>query len=174
MKVLSKDAFLTEKTLPSPCTAFSQSLSVNSLRFDHVTRNALAARNIEASGLGKGNLDLDLHKVIKKEVLGLRTTSTRCIKVITHLHDDVTRALHAGICSQEKNKMMAGSGGGFTCCVPGCFTNNERDPHLSFYVFPKKKKLRRRWLHSTSRKSFKPTTGHQVCSLHFKGEKKPT
>ena len=55
-KVLSKDAFLTEKTLPSPCTAFSQSLSVNSLRFDHVTRNALAARNIEASGLGKGKL----------------------------------------------------------------------------------------------------------------------
>ena len=104
----------------------------------------------------------------------MRTTSTRCIKVIAHLHDDVTRALHAGICSQEKNKMMARSGGGFTCCVPGCFTNNERDPHLSFYVFPKKKKLRRRWLHSISRKSFKPTTGHRVCSLHFKGEKKPT
>ena len=101
----------------------------------------------------------------------MRTTSTRCIKVIAHLHDDVTRALHAGICSQEKNKMMARSGGGFTCCVPGCFTNNERDPHLSFYVFPKKKKLRRRWLHSISRKSFKPTAGHRVCSLHFKGEK---
>ena len=35
-----------QSTLPSPCTAFSQSLSVNSLlRLDHVTRNALAARN---------------------------------------------------------------------------------------------------------------------------------
>ena len=34
--------------LPSPCTAFSQSLSVNSLRLDHTARNALAARKNEA------------------------------------------------------------------------------------------------------------------------------
>ena len=34
--------------LPSPCTAFSQSLSVNSLRLNHTARNALAARNNEA------------------------------------------------------------------------------------------------------------------------------
>ena len=54
--------------LPSPCMAFSQSLSVNSFRWrirgegtgnashfrmDHVTRNALAARKNEAKGLGK-------------------------------------------------------------------------------------------------------------------------
>ena len=39
----------SQSTLPKPCTAFSQSLSVNSLlRQDHVTRNALAARNNEA------------------------------------------------------------------------------------------------------------------------------
>ena len=82
------------------------------------------------------------------------------------------RALHAGIFSQEKNKMAARSGGGFTCCVPGCFTNSKRDTHLSFYVFPKEKNLRRRWLHSISRKNFKPTTGHRVCSLHFRGGKK--
>ena len=56
IKVLTKDAFLTEKTLPSPCTAFSQSLSANSLRLDYVTRNALVARNNEVSGLGKGKL----------------------------------------------------------------------------------------------------------------------
>ena len=31
-----------------PCTAFSQSLSVNSLRLDHTARNAFAARNNEA------------------------------------------------------------------------------------------------------------------------------
>ena len=43
-----------------PCTAFSQSLSVNSLRLDYVTRNALAARNNEVSGLGKGKLRLRL------------------------------------------------------------------------------------------------------------------
>ena len=93
---------------------------------------------------------------------------------IAHFHDDVTRALHAGICSQEKNNMAARSGGLFTCCVPGCFTNSKRDTHLSFYVFPKEKNLRRSWLHSISRKNFKPTTGHRVCSLHFKGGKKPT
>ena len=92
--------------------------------------------------------------------------------LIAHLHDDVMHALHA--CSQENNKMVAYSGGGFTCCVPGCFTNSKRDTHLSFYVFPKEKNLRRRWLHSISRKNFKPTTGHRVCSLHFKGGKKPT
>ena len=34
--------------LHGPCTAFSQSLSVNSLRLDHTARNALAARNNEA------------------------------------------------------------------------------------------------------------------------------
>ena len=39
-----------QSTLPSPCTAFSQSLSVNSLlRLDHVARNALAARNNDNS-----------------------------------------------------------------------------------------------------------------------------
>ena len=43
-----------DSSLPSPYTAFSQSLSVNSFRFvshfpmDHVTRNALAARKNEA------------------------------------------------------------------------------------------------------------------------------
>ena len=35
-------------SLPSSCTAFSQSLSVNSLRLDHTARHALAARNNEA------------------------------------------------------------------------------------------------------------------------------
>ena len=34
--------------LPSPCTAFPQSLSVNSLRLDHTARNALATQNNEA------------------------------------------------------------------------------------------------------------------------------
>ena len=34
--------------LPSPYTAFSQSLLVNSFRLDHTARNALAARNNEA------------------------------------------------------------------------------------------------------------------------------
>ena len=39
--------------LPSPCTTFSKSLSVN-LHFhvDHVAQNAFNTRNNEASGLG--------------------------------------------------------------------------------------------------------------------------
>ena len=28
-----------------------------------------------------------------------------------------------------------GGTGGFTCCVPGCFNNNKRNPELSFYNF---------------------------------------
>ena len=47
-------------SLPSPCTAFSQSLSVNSRRLDHTARNALAARNNEALGLG--NVDRTARK----------------------------------------------------------------------------------------------------------------
>ena len=43
-----------------PCTAFRQSLSVNSLRLDHTARNALAARNIEVKGLG--NVDRTARK----------------------------------------------------------------------------------------------------------------
>ena len=104
----------------------------------------------------------------------MRTTSTRCIKVITHLHDDVRAHCMLVFVVKKRTKWWLVVEVGSLVCVPGCFTNNERDPHLSFYVFPKKKKLRRRWLHSISRTSFKPTTGHRVCSLHFKGEKKPT
>ena len=60
------------------------------------------------------------------------------------------------------------------CMLVFVVKNSKRDTHLSFYVFPKEKNLRRRWLHSISRKNVNPTTGHRVCSLHFKGGKKPT
>ena len=69
--------------------------------------------------------------------------------------------------------MAPHSGGGFTCCVPGCFSNSKRDVNLLFYGFPKEKNLRKRWLHKISRKNFSPSTGHRVCSLHFEGGKKP-
>ena len=52
---VSPGVFDGSRVLPSPCTAFSQSVSVNSFRWrirgersDHVTQNALAARNNEA------------------------------------------------------------------------------------------------------------------------------
>ena len=89
---------------------------------------------------------------------------------IAHLHDDVTREKDCGKCSQRSN--MASKSGGFTCCVPGCFNNNKRNRNLSFYVFPQNEKLRKVWLRKISRKGFKPTSGHRVCSEHFEGGKK--
>ncbi len=65
--------------------------------------------------------------------------------------------------------------GGFTCCVPECFSNSSRNPELSFYAIPngkskEKLELRRRWLHMISQKNFdNPGTVHRVCSKHFVG-----
>ena len=71
----------------------------------------------------------------------------------------------------------AGGSGGYTCCIPGCFNNSKRENHLSFYHFPNgiskdKQLLRKRWINMVSRKDFKPTLGHRVCSEHFVGGKK--
>ena len=70
-----------------------------------------------------------------------------------------------------------GGPGGYTCCVPDCFSNSKRDPNLSFYSFPDGKSedkvlLRKRWLHLVGRKDFKLTHGPRVCSKHFLGGKK--
>ena len=67
--------------------------------------------------------------------------------------------------------------GGFTCCVPGCASNNKRNPELSFYKFPngksqESKNLQKAWIHLVSRKNFSPISGHRVCSKHFPGGKK--
>ena len=77
----------------------------------------------------------------------------------------------------ESKRRKVGGGGGFTCCVPHCFSNNKRDRHLKFYEFPsggskEKQLLRKKWLHCISRKDFKPTSAHRVCSLHFPEGKK--
>ena len=64
--------------LPSSWTAFSQSLSVNSLRLDHTARNALAARKNEAQGLG--NVD---HTARKKHDSDSYTTRDATIDDVT-------------------------------------------------------------------------------------------
>ena len=72
-------------------------------------------------------------------------------------------------------KMASGSSeaGGFTCCVPGCYNNSKKHKgKFSFYNFPGDQNLRRQWLHNISRKDFRPTTGHRVCSAHFEGGSK--
>ncbi|XP_072279059.1 THAP domain-containing protein 11 [Pyxicephalus adspersus] len=68
---------------------------------------------------------------------------------------------------------------GFTCCVPGCYSNSHRDKGLHFYTFPKDPELRQLWLKNVSRagvtgcfNTFQPTNGHRVCSLHFHGGRK--
>ena len=70
-----------------------------------------------------------------------------------------------------------GGPGGYTCCVPECFSNSKRDPNLLFYSYRHGKSedkvlLRKRSLHWASRKDFKPTHGHRMCSKHFLGGKK--
>ena len=62
--------------------------------------------------------------------------------------------------------------GGFTCCVPHCFSNSKKEKTLSFYRIPKDKTFRKIWLHKISRKDFQPTDGHRVCSAHFVDGKK--
>ncbi|XP_028814717.1 THAP domain-containing protein 11-like [Denticeps clupeoides] len=68
---------------------------------------------------------------------------------------------------------------GFTCCVPGCYNNSQRDRDLRFYTFPKDTTQREIWLKNISRSgvkgcfsTFQPTTGHRVCSVHFAGGRK--
>ncbi|XP_076159932.1 THAP domain-containing protein 11 [Alosa pseudoharengus] len=68
---------------------------------------------------------------------------------------------------------------GFTCCVPGCYNNSQRDRDLRFYTFPKDTTQREIWLKNISRSgvkgcfsTFQPTTGHRVCSEHFAGGRK--
>ena len=66
----------------------------------------------------------------------------------------------------------SGGAGGFTCCVPGWFTNNKRNPELSFYNFPNGKsqesvERREKWINLISRKDFSLTTDF---SLNFSNE----
>ena len=52
----------------------------------------------------------------------------------------------------------SGGVGGFTCFVPGCFSNNKKNPELSLYNYPNGKspesqELRKKWIHLISRKN---------------------
>ena len=67
---------------------------------------------------------------------------------------------------------QSSASGGITCCVPMCYNNSKRNPGLSFYVIPKDQALRKKWLLMISRKDFKPSISHRVCSAHFTGGRK--
>ena len=62
--------------------------------------------------------------------------------------------------------------GGYTCCVPGCYSNTKRDQELSFHKFPKDESMKLKWINAIKRKDFIPGEHHRVCSLHFQGGKK--
>ena len=71
----------------------------------------------------------------------------------------------------EDVKRRRGGTGGYTCCVPECFSNSKRNPHLSFYNYPdgqseEKKLLRKRWIHLVGRKDFKPTDQADSSCTH--------
>ena len=81
-----------------------------------------------------------------------------------HSEDD---ALSEGPSDLIKRK---GGPGGYTCCVPECFSNSKRDPSLSFYSFPDGKSedkvlLIKRWLHLVDRKDFRLTHGTKATSV---------
>ena len=65
----------------------------------------------------------------------------------------------------------SGGDGGFTCCVPGCFNNNKKNPELSFYNFPNGKgpesqELRKKWIHLISRKGLLTTFSRRQKNIH--------
>ena len=49
----------------------------------------------------------------------------------------------------------SGGHGGFTCCVPGCFSKNKKNPELFFYNFPncnsqESRDLQKKWINLIS------------------------
>ena len=71
--------------------------------------------------------------------------------------------------SQEGRGVTKGLRGGYTCCVPGCYSNMKKNKELSFHKFPKEKLAREKWINAIKRMDFIPTDHHRVCSNHFKG-----
>ena len=62
---------------------------------------------------------------------------------------------------------------GCTCCVPGCYSNTERDKELSFHKFPRDVSLKEKWINSIKRKDFIPVSSTvYACSKHSHCAKK--
>ena len=74
--------------------------------------------------------------------------------------------------SEETHSKKPKVKGGYTCCVPGCYSNNKRDKTLSFHKIPQDEPYRSKWINNIKRKDFIPGEHHRVCSLHFRNGKK--
>ena len=63
--------------------------------------------------------------------------------------------------------MMKALRGGYTSCLPGCYSNTKRDKELSLHKFPRDVSLREKWVNSSKRKDFIPGGKQRVCSQHL-------
>ena len=57
--------------------------------------------------------------------------------------------------------------GGYTCCVPGCYSNTKREKELSFHKFPRDVSMREKWVNSIKRKELVPGEQHQIMLSIF-------
>ena len=77
------------------------------------------------------------------------------------------------LCQKANTDMKKVLRGGYTCCVPGCYSNTERDKELSFHKFPRDVSLREKWINSIKRKDFIPVSSTvYACSKHSHCAKK--
>ena len=51
------------------------------------------------------------------------------------------------------------------CCANGC--SNSSESKVSFFAFPKDRKLKKAWENQLKRAGFKPGNSARVCSVHF-------
>ena len=64
--------------------------------------------------------------------------------------------------SQEGRGVTKGLRGGYSCCVPGCYSNTKKNKELSFHKFPKEQLAREKWINAIKRRILFPliTTVH--------------
>ena len=48
----------------------------------------------------------------------------------------------------DGNSLKKASRDGYTCCVPGCYSNTKKNRELSFYKFPREKVTRDKWINA--------------------------
>ncbi len=53
------------------------------------------------------------------------------------------------------------------CSVFGCYASSSKNPELSFFLYPKDKKLRNAWICRVRREDFSPSSTSCICSRHF-------
>ena len=62
--------------------------------------------------------------------------------------------------------------GGYTCCVPGCYSNTKSDTRLSFHKFPWDVSLGEKWVNFIKRIDFIPAGPHRAHSIFMEPKSK--